>query len=65
MDSHEISRRTLVIRKAIERLGHKDAAAFLHQPHHALGEQRPLTIAESSDIGLRAVLGLLAMLALD
>lgn len=57
-------RRRLVIRHAVERLGREEAAGFLAQPHHALGDQTPMAIAESSDIGLRAVLGILAFLAI-
>lgn len=65
MENCETERRSLVIRHAVERLGQRGAATFLNRPHHALGEQPPLIIAESSEIGLRAVLGLLALLALD
>ncbi|KRB85512.1 hypothetical protein ASE00_01570 [Sphingomonas sp. Root710] len=64
MSSFEGERRSLVIRHAVERLGRDEAASFLARPHHALGGQTPIDIAESSDIGLRAVLGILAFLTL-
>ena len=54
-------RRLEAVRRTSGRLGSREKAlAFLHSPHGALGGQRPIDIAASSDLGLRAVISLLS-----